>query len=75
MKYYFLHSQYTKDGKTATFPIAEYNTLDEAKSRWHQEMAHNMIADDIIGSLTLIYQPNGQIELNDYYQKTESVAE
>lgn len=70
MKYYFLHTQYLANGQTAIAPIAEYNSLDEAKARWHQEMAHNMIAEDVIGSLTLIYEPNGQIALNDYYQKS-----
>lgn len=70
MKYYFLHTQYLANGQTITAPIAEYESLDSAKARWHQEMAHNMIADDVIGSLTLIYEPNGYIALNDYYKKS-----
>lgn len=72
MKHYLITHQYLADGSTAIGAIQEFDSLDKAKSAWHSTMAYNMVAENVIGSLTLIYTGNGQIELNDYWQRTDN---
>lgn len=67
--YYLIHYQYLKDGQTVVAPVAQFDSKDKAMSDWHSKMASNMVNDNVLGCLTIIHTNNGQIVLNDYWQR------
>lgn len=69
MNYFLTHYQYLKDGQTVISPTAQFDSKDMAISDWHSKMSSNMVSDDVLGCLTIIHTSNGQIVLNDYWQR------
>lgn len=69
--FYLIQHQYTEEGGVpAITPPVEFKTLDEAKTRWHSNMAYNMDkSTPVIASLNIIYEGNGIIHLTDFWQR------